>query len=75
VNDWLKTHMMADRPTYMIRRHHFRGSPEILKTGLTLEEAQEHCEDPETSSETATSPEAREYTKRHGPWFDGYTEE
>jgi len=32
-----------------------------IKTGLTLEEAQEHCQDPETRLE--------------GVYFDGYNEE
>lgn len=45
-----------------------------IRTQLTLEEAQAHCSDPETSSRTATSSEARARTKRYGPWFDGYTE-
>ena len=45
-----------------------------IKTGLTLEEARAHCRDPETSSRTATSSEARRYTEEHGPWFDGYEE-
>ena len=48
---------------------------EEIATGLTLEEAQEHCNDPETSSTTATSDEATERTERCGPWFDGYGEE
>ena len=35
--------------------------PETVKTGLTLDEAQKHCQDPDTHEE--------------GVWFDGYTEE
>ena len=34
---------------------------ETIKTGLTLEEAQEHCQ--------------RDDTREEGVWFDGYTEE
>jgi hypothetical protein len=48
---------------YEIRR--FFSDPdtphEVIKEGLTLEEAQEHCNDPETSN------------VEEG-WFDGYTE-
>jgi len=33
----------------------------IIKTGLTLKEAQAHCNDPKT--------------KKEGQWFDGYTTE
>ena len=40
--------------TYKIVRKFFKGEDEVIETGLTLEEAQEHCQDPETSSKTCT---------------------
>ena len=43
-----------------------------LQTGLTLDEAQEHCRDPETSSRHAKSDEATQHTAKYGHWFDGY---
>lgn len=52
-----------------------RTTREIIRTGLTLEEAQAHCSDPETSSSTATNDIARRRTEKLGPWFDGYDEE
>ena len=62
--------------TYTITRL-FRDSPNrtIVKRGLTLEEAQAHCSDPETSSSTCTSAEGKRRTKRSGPWFDSYSAE
>jgi hypothetical protein len=46
-----------------------------IATGLSEAEAREHCRNPESSSRTATSEEARELTERCGPWFDGYEDE
>ena len=46
--------------TYKIIRFRFGKENQTIQTGLTLEEAQAHCQDNET----------------HGDgWFDGYTEE
>ena len=46
--------------TYKIVRFRFRGENEVVKRGLTLEEARRHCSD----------------SKTHGEgWFDGYTKE
>jgi hypothetical protein len=42
-----------------------------IKHGLTLEEAQAHCSDPETSWSTCTD---QTRTREFGPWFDGYEE-
>lgn len=46
-----------------------------IKRGLTLDEAQAHCRNPESSWKTATSVSAKRRTQRKGPWFDGYTQE
>lgn len=52
-----------------------RPHPEVIKTGLTLEEAQAHCQDPETSSRSATNGEAVLRTAKYGEWFDAWTKE
>lgn len=45
------------RETYKIVRFRFQGDNQVIRTGLTLEEAQAHCTDEAT----------------HGDgWFDGY---
>lgn len=63
---------------YKIIRHYFRpqasGYRRTIKTGLTLEQAQAHCKDPETSSSTARGSKACKRTRERGPWFDGYQE-
>lgn len=46
----------------------------IIARGLTLEQAQAHCCDPETSSSTCKGRVGRARTHRIGPWFDGYEE-
>lgn len=65
--------------TYKIIRHYFDAarapSRRVIKSGLTLEEAQAWCQNPETSSQTAKSTSAKSRTKRCGPWFDGYTQD
>lgn len=48
--------------TYKIVRFYRNGrNPKVMRKGLTLREAQEHCSDPKTHKE--------------GVWFDGYDEE
>lgn len=61
--------------TYKIVRFFARGGKRTIKTGLSLEQAEKHCEDPETSSTTAKSAKARRYTAERGPWFDGHYRE
>ncbi len=50
-------------------------SSKTIKRGLTLVEAQDHCQDPETSSSTCNEPVNLQRTQLCGDWFDGFTEE
>ena len=63
--------------TYRIVRM-FKSSDhptQVVKGGLTLREAREHCNDPETSSSTCEGKTGKLYTEIHGAWFDAYEEE
>lgn len=63
----------SDFETYRILRFYERDHPtEVIKENVSREEAIAWCSNPETSSRTATSPEARARTARYGNWFDGY---
>lgn len=67
---------MADEPTYKIVRKYFRGHPsETLYTGQTLEVVREHCNDPDTTSSSCTTPEGMQRTREMGPWMDVYYKE
>jgi|AP12_2_1047962.scaffolds.fasta_scaffold183163_3 hypothetical protein len=44
----------------------------IIRERVTLDEAQAHCSDPETSSSTCKLSWNRRRTRLHGAWFDGY---
>lgn len=46
--------------TYKIIRFRFNGNRRVIKRGLTLEEAKEHCNSEDTHGEG---------------WFDGYESE
>ena len=67
--------------TYKIVRKYFRKffldniDDEVIETGLSLEEAQAHCSDPETSSRTCKSRDNIALTEKYGPWFNAYYEE
>ena len=63
--------------TYKIIRF-YKGNEypaEVIKKGLTIEEAKEHCKDDDTSSATCYTLEAIERTRKYGDWFDGYESE
>lgn len=62
--------------TYKIVRFYQKSHPkEVIKTGLSFEEAQEHCNDDETSSSTCEKSQNVARTEEMGEWFDGYDEE
>lgn len=56
----------------IIRMFERNYRPRVIKRGLTLEEAQAYCADPETASETAKGARARRFTTYYGPWYDGF---
>jgi len=67
---------MTQAPTYRIVRVYRANHPrQVLKKGLTRAEALEYTNDPETTSATATSAEARAHTAQFGEWFDSFYEE
>ena len=59
----------------IVRTYQYYRNNRIIKTGLTLEQAKAWCNNPETSSSTATKPQAKRRTERLGAWFDEYEEE
>jgi hypothetical protein len=60
----------------IVRMYQNRDIPSrTIQRGLTLEQAQAHCSDPETSSTTCTTAAGKARTRRLGPWFDGYVDE
>lgn len=61
--------------SYKIVRMYFKGGRRTIATGITLEQAQAHCRDPETSSSTCKKSHNVRRTRVMGPWFDGYEEE
>lgn len=63
----------SEARVWRVIRFYQAGRSRTIARGLTLAEAKAHCNDPETSSYTATSRAARARTKRLGAWFDGYT--
>jgi len=60
--------------TYKIIRGFFDGDREVIATGLTLAEAKEHCQNPETSSRTCSDETAQEVGIGR-VWFDGFEEQ
>ena len=55
---------------YKIMRSFMKGKSRTLETGVTLEQAKAHCNDPETSYKTCTKSAGKARTHKLGPWFD-----
>jgi len=56
----------TDETTYKIIRFRFQGENSVIERGLTLEEAQAHCNDPASEGGSTDDGTA---------WFDGYEAE
>jgi|SRR5665213_953440 len=61
--------------TYKILRKAFDRDDELIESGLSLQDAQAHCSNPETSSRTCTSDWGHLLTEKIGAWFDAYEED
>jgi len=59
---------------YNIIRFWANGARRVVDIGLTLEQAQSHCKDPQTNSETCTNKAGKDRTRKTGPWFDGFSD-
>jgi hypothetical protein len=67
---------MADKQYQIVRFFSRDDVPnKVTVRNLTLEDAQAHCQDPETSSDTCTHAALHAITQKYGPWFDGYEEQ
>jgi hypothetical protein len=68
---------MSDGKKYRVVRMYFSDEypTRVLARGKTLEQAHHWCNDPDTSSSTATSEAGKAHTDKYGAWFDGYEEE
>lgn len=60
--------------TYKVIRNWFQGPGRVIKCGLTLEEAQAHCQRPDTRR-VVTKVWSDGSTFERVEWFDGYEEE
>ena len=66
--------------TYKITRlYQNNRKPRTIRAGLTLKQAQEHCQDPETSSMTSSKccendpVKIEKWHEKNMHWFDSYT--
>lgn len=65
-----------EHSTYKIKRFYQGGyETEVIETGLSYQDAKDHCDDPETSSKTATNAAGVALTRERGGWFDGFEAE
>ena len=63
---------MTNTQKYSIIRFFATGRRYTITNGITLDAARKHCADPQTSSDTCTTPTGKARTKKCGTWFDGY---
>ena len=65
----------------IVRMYQNHRRTRTMRRNLTLEQAQKHCQDPETSSKTAKSAcngserAIQNWHEKQKHWFDGYTEQ
>ena len=63
-------------PTYKIVRFYQNSKQRntVVQTGLSLKDAESHCQSEEANSTTCSEDKAYNLRTK-GPWFEGYTAE
>jgi hypothetical protein len=71
----IRRYQLAPNSNYrIVRMFRDSGRNYTIARNLTLKEAQEHCNNPNSSSSTCTGKTGKARTRKCGPWFDGYTD-
>ena len=69
-----RRYTFADTNRYKIVRIFANRERKVtIHRNLTLDEAQAHCRDPQTSSAGCTTKTGKARTRNYGPWFDSYS--
>ena len=74
-DEMIRRYQLAPNSNYrIVRLFRDSGRNYTIARNLTLNEAQAHCQNPNSSSRTATDKTGKARTRKCGPWFDAYAD-